>query len=73
MIDDLPLERITTNDGAIDIVADERTHHIEAAMDVIVERAYGDAVSSLRFIAPSGETILTFRTVIAPELVDGMV
>ena len=54
-------------------MADERTHHIEAAMDVIVERAYGDAVSSLRFIAPSGETILTFRTVIAPELVDGMV
>ena len=72
VIDDLPLENVRADDGTIEIVAETTAHRIDDVTDLLVDRVQGDAIESVRIAAPSGETILSFRTVIPPELVDGI-
>ena len=72
VIDDAPLESVRADGDTIEIVAGTSTHRIDGVTGVLVDRDQDDAIESLRITAPSGETILTFRTVIPPELVDGM-
>jgi hypothetical protein len=72
VIDDSPLESVRADGDAIEIVAGTSTHRVGDVTDLLVDRVQGDAIESVRIVAPSGETILSFRTVIPPELVDGI-
>lgn len=76
LIDGLPLRSVGTDGAAVTIAAgtddDEERVRVDGVTGVVVERVERDAISMLRFVTPSGETILRFRTVISPELVDGV-
>lgn len=78
VIDGLPLQRVSDDGGAITITAgaegddEQRTHRIDGAGDLLIDRVEGDAILAVRIVGASEETVLRFRTVIPPMLVDGI-
>ena len=78
VIDQQPLLDVAIDGDAIEIStgiedSGHSRHRIDNVTDVLVDRAGGDAVAALRIVSRSGETLIRFRVVISPELVDGMV
>ncbi len=78
IIGEEPLLDVRLDDGSIEISAgrDDRDrvgHRVEGVTDLFVDRVGADAISALRIVTASGETVLRFRITISPELVDGLV
>lgn len=80
VIDGLPLQQVSVDDeGAITIAAgadddeERRSHRVSGPIDLLVDRVDSGPISGLRLVTSSGETIVSFRTAMPPELVDGMV
>jgi hypothetical protein len=74
VIDDMPLESVQIDaEGDATIVVHDGSHGVRGVTDVFVDRAAGGAIAALRLVTKDGEASIRFRTVIAPELVDGMI
>jgi hypothetical protein len=76
-IDELPVWDVSIDGDAIEIAAgtdddDRVSHRIDGVTDLLVDRIGADAIAAVRIVAASGETVIRFRVVISPELVDGM-
>jgi len=74
-IENLPLRKISRDDRGITIVAgdeeEQHVHRIESPTSLAVETiGEENAVAALRIASPAGETIVSLRTAIDPELID---
>jgi hypothetical protein len=78
VIDEQPLWNVGIDGDAIEIDAgtdddaDRVRHRVDGVTDLLVERVGEGAIAAVRIVTASGETVIRFRVVISPELVDGM-